>query len=453
MYGEKKVIMEIRFGTDGIRGVANADLTPEMAMAVGRAAALVLKRGDKSPRMVIGRDTRLSGQMLEAALVAGICSAGVDVLLAGVLPTPAVAYLTRELGLQGGVVISASHNPAPDNGIKFFGPSGYKLPDEVEEEIAGLASSGNWGNLPTGGKLGRPYQLPDAVEKYASFLLSTVDVSLAGMKIVVDCAHGAAYQVAPAVLRRLGAEVVAINTSPDGCNINVGCGSTHPEQLMRAVQEHGADLGLAHDGDADRVLAVDHNGQLVDGDQIMVICARDLQQRGRLSRNTAVVTVMSNLGLHLALQKSGINVLQTKVGDRYVLEECLKSGAVFGGEQSGHILFLEHNTTGDGILTALQLLAVVKKSGRPLAELAGQMQRLPQLLVNQRVKDKQAVMSSPALLTAIRRYEKLLQGRGRILVRPSGTEPLVRVMAEGEDQGELQRIVDELVQLIRDIES
>ncbi|BAF58719.1 MAG: phosphoglucosamine mutase [Pelotomaculum sp.] len=445
--------MGVMFGTDGVRGVANRDLSPLLAFKIGRAGAHVLARQSPNAAMVIGRDTRISGDMLEAALVAGICSAGVDVLKVGVMPTPAVAYLTRKLEAAAGVVISASHNPVDDNGIKFFGATGYKLSDEVEAEIEALVMDECAGvPWPTGGRVGRVRQVGDAADLYVKFACSTAGVDLSGLKIVVDCANGAAYQVAPRVYSRLGAEVVPIFNRPDGININDGCGSTHPEALMEAVVSEKADLGLAHDGDADRVLAVDADGRLVDGDQIMVICARSLHEKGLLANETVVVTVMSNLGLHLALRESGIRVVQTKVGDRYVLEELLRNGARFGGEQSGHIIFLDHNTTGDGILTALQLLSVIKETGKPLKELAGQMERLPQLLENVRVADKALVMNSPVLAEAIEREERLLEGMGRILVRPSGTEPLVRVMAEGKNMGQLKEIVGRLVNIIKEID-
>lgn len=439
------------FGTDGVRGIANRELTPELALKLGRAGAYVLSRGNPGARMVVGCDTRLSCDMLEAALAAGICSAGVDVLKVGVMPTPAVAYLTRELGAVGGVVISASHNPMEDNGIKFFGANGYKLPDEMEEEIERLVYSLDSIPLPVGEGIGRVHQVYEAVERYVAFLKGTVSCELKGLKVVVDCANGAASQVAPRVLRELGAEVVSIFSSPDGANINAGCGSTHPEKLQEAVVRHGAHLGLAHDGDADRVVAVDHLGNLVDGDQIMVILGRYLKEHGRLARNTVVVTVMSNLGLDLALQESGIRVLRTKVGDRYVLEELLRCGANFGGEQSGHIVMLDYTTTGDGILTALQLLQVVKEKGASLQELAAQMEKFPQVLKNVPVADKEKVMSSPALAEAIARQQERLGGQGRILVRPSGTEPLIRVMVEARDKDCLHAVVDELVNVIRSL--
>lgn len=439
------------FGTDGVRGVANRDLTPDLAFKLGRAGAYVLARSGGG-RLVVGRDTRVSGDMLQAALSAGVCSAGVDVLDAGVIPTPAVALLTRKLDADGGVVISASHNPVEDNGIKFFGPSGFKLSDHKErliEEI--LADPTHEVPNPVGPGVGRIQRIPDAEDRYVAFLKQTVHLDLRGLKVAVDCANGAAYRVAPRVLVELGAEVVPVFNTPDGVNINYGCGSTHPQTLQETVRSTGAHLGLAHDGDADRLIAVDHRGELVDGDQIMVICARHLKAMDRLPKNTVVVTVMSNMGLHIAMREAGIQVSQTAVGDRYVLEELLRTGATFGGEQSGHILFLDHSPTGDGILTALQLLQVVQSSGRSLAELAAQMERLPQLLENVNVADKHRVMASPELARAIKEAESRLDGQGRILVRPSGTESLVRVMAECRDEAQMRQVVRELVELVREL--
>lgn len=440
------------FGTDGVRGLANKELSPELAFKIGRAGAYVLRQEMGTRALVIGRDTRLSGDMLEGALVAGICSVGVDVLRVGVLPTPAVAYLSRSLE-AGGVVISASHNPFEDNGIKFFGANGYKLADALEDrierlvldEVAALPA-------PAGAGLGRVRELPDAVEKYVRFACGTGPDDLEGLRIVVDCAHGAAFEVAPQVLGTLGAAVIPIFNTPDGTNINAGCGSTHPGALQQAVRAEGADLGLAFDGDADRLIAVDERGRLVDGDHLMVICARHMHRHGRLAGDTLVVTVMSNLGLHLALRDTGIRTLETKVGDRYVLEEMVRAGCGLGGEQSGHIIFLEHNTTGDGIVTALQLLKVMRETGLPLSRLAAQMERLPQLLKNIRVRDRAAVMASPALAEAVARYEHGLNGTGRILVRPSGTEPLVRVMAEARNQAVLEEVVEELVRIVTGID-
>lgn len=444
--------MGVMFGTDGVRGVANRELSPELAFKLGRAGAYILARRGPNSRVVIGKDTRISGDMLESALVAGICSAGVDVLKVGVLPTPAIAFLTRALQAAAGVVISASHNPVEDNGIKFFGSSGYKLNDELEAEIEALVMD-DCANVPypVGDRVGRAFIVQDAADRYVRFACGVIDIDLKGLKVVVDCANGAAFQVAPRIYSELGAEVIPLFNQPNGVNINDGCGSTHPEALMEAVISTGADLGLAHDGDADRVLAVDSEGRLVDGDQIMVICACNLQEKNQLKKNTVVVTVMSNLGLRLALSQSGIRVAETKVGDRYVMEELLRTGATFGGEQSGHIIFLDCNTTGDGIVTALQLMAVMKKSGRRLDDLASRMERLPQILENIRVTDKNLVMNSPVLKEAIKKEEKLLKGKGRILVRPSGTEPLVRVMAEGKDMGQLKEIISRLLNTIKQI--
>lgn len=441
--------MGVLFGTDGVRGVANIDLTPELAFKLGRAGAEVLRRQARHPRIIIGRDTRLSGDMLEAALTAGICSVGADVLKVGIIPTPGVAYLTRVMGVEAGIVISASHNPVEDNGIKFFGSNGYKLPDEIEAEIESLVLSENDElRRARGEEVGRVYEVPRAVDQYVEFLKSTAPVDLSGLLIVVDGANGAAYEVAPRVLRELGAEVIAINCQPNGVNINAGCGSIYPDVLREAVIEHRADLGFSHDGDADRVIAVDAAGNLVDGDHIMVICGLQRKRQGCLPQNTVVATVMSNMGMRLALQQEGVRVLETKVGDRYVLEEMLRSGATLGGEQSGHVIFLEHNTTGDGVLTALQLLKVMRETGKPLHELAAQMVRLPQVLVNVRVRDKSALENCLPVQEAIAQAQKQLEGRGRVLVRPSGTEPLVRVMAEGPDEAELRAVVNMIARAV-----
>jgi phosphoglucosamine mutase len=443
--------MGILFGTDGVRGVANKDLTPDLALKLGWAGAYVLSQKLPGAPLVIGRDTRISGDMLEAALVAGICSAGVRVLKVGMLPTPAIAYLTHALGAAGGVVISASHNPVADNGIKFFGSNGFKLPDDVEDEIEQLINSKQTVSLPVGHEIGCCYQVEEAGDRYLDFLKEKVPVNLTGLKIVVDCANGAASYVIPRLLRDLGANVVPLFHCPDGVNINAACGSTYPAVLQETVVARKADLGLACDGDADRLIAVDERGNIVDGDQIMVICGRDMKARGKLVNNTVVVTVMSNLGLHLAFRKDGVKVIETKVGDRYVLGELLRTGATFGGEQSGHLLFLDDHTTGDGALTALKLLAVVVNRGAALSELAMQMERLPQLLENIPVTKKQKIMASPLLQESIARCEQKLNGQGRILVRPSGTEPLIRVMGEGRDLSELRLIVEELAQVVKNL--
>ncbi|ATW25249.1 phosphoglucosamine mutase [Candidatus Formimonas warabiya] len=440
--------MGVLFGTDGVRGVANRDLNPDLAFKLGRAGAFCLARDHQRPKILIGKDTRLSGDMLESALAAGICSVGADVVRLGIIPTPGVAYLTRELGAQAGVVISASHNPMEDNGIKFFGSNGYKLPDALEEEIEAMIASGQALPSPVGKDVGKVEDYAQAGERYGAYLKRCLGSDLSGLKIVVDCAQGAAYSLAPSILKDLGAEVMPISNSPTGTNINEGCGSTHPEKLMETVKIRGAHLGIAYDGDADRMLAVDEEGNLVDGDKIMVICALDMLRKGKLKQNQIVVTVMSNMGLYLALKKAGIEILDTKVGDRYVLEKMRESGAVLGGEQSGHIIFSEYNTTGDGIATSLQVLKVMVETGKPLSELAAQMLRLPQVLVNVRVKDKTGLETSTAIKEAISLAEKTLSGRGRVLVRTSGTEPLVRVMAEGPDEGELQNLVQSIVRIV-----
>ena len=386
--------------------------------------------------------------MLESALAAGICSVGADVICLGVIPTPGVAYLTRELGADAGVVISASHNPMEDNGIKFFAGNGFKLPDELEEEIEDIIISKRELPSPTGPDVGKVAYLADALERYASYLKEQVGTNLKGKKIVVDCANGAAFSLAPKVLADLGAEVIPCFNQPDGTNINAGCGSTHPEKLMEMVKEYGADLGIAHDGDADRMLAVDEKGRLIDGDMIMVICAIYLKSKGELPGNRLVVTVMSNLGLHIALKEKGIEILQTKVGDRYVLEKMLETGAVLGGEQSGHIIFSQFNTTGDGVATALQLLKVMTETGQPLSQLADQMVRLPQVLMNVRVKDKSALENNIPVKEAVKIVERTLGSGGRVLIRTSGTEPLVRVMAEGPDAAKLKELVQSIVDVV-----
>lgn len=445
--------MRALFGTDGVRGVANRELTPMMAYRLGLAGAYVLSRsvkGPVKPTIVIGKDTRISGDMLEAALIAGICSVGVNVLRVGVMPTPAIAHLTRELKATAGVVISASHNPVEDNGIKFFASTGYKLPDEVELEIERMISREGMSELPRpiGCEVGSVKDVTDAADIYADFAKNTISTRLDGLKIVIDCANGAASYLSPRIFSELGAEVISINNEPNGININKGCGSTHPEEVARKVVECGADLGLAHDGDADRVIAVDEEGNIVDGDHIMVICSTHLKRKGKLPKDTVVVTVMSNLGLRLGLRDADIKVLETQVGDRYVLEELLKTGAAFGGEQSGHIIFLEHNTTGDGIVTGIQLAAVARETGKTISELAAQMERLPQVLVNVRAADKKAAMENEEVVEAIIKGEALLGDKGRILVRPSGTEPKVRVMAEGPDENQLQDIVESIAVVI-----
>lgn len=418
------------FGTDGVRGLANGDLTPELAMSVAAAAARVFTEHDRSHRQVavVGRDPRASGEMLEAAVVAGLTSAGADVLRLGVLPTPAVAYLVGELGADLGVMISASHNPMPDNGIKLFSAGGHKLPDDVEDEIA--ANLEQPAVRPTGAAVGRVTDAPEAVLRYLDHLVAAAGRSLDGLRVVVDCANGAASQIAPEAYRKAGAEVIAIHAEPDGLNINEGCGSTHLESVRAAVVEFGADLGIAHDGDADRCLAIDGQGNEVDGDQIMAVLALAMKESGELVDDTLVATVMSNLGLHLAMREHGVNLHTTAVGDRYVLAELRSGGYSLGGEQSGHVLLPAHATTGDGVLTALRLMARVVDSGRSLADLAGVMNRLPQVLVNVKVSDKAAVAAAGTVADAVADVQRELGETGRVLLRPSGTEQLVRVMVE-----------------------
>lgn len=441
------------FGTDGVRGLANKELGPELAFKLGRAGAYILSREAGSRSIVVGRDTRASGEMLEAAVVAGILSAGANALLLGVIPTPAVAYLTRTLGAAGGVVISASHNPAPDNGIKFFAADGYKLPDATEEIIERFVS-GEMSGIPSpvGAEIGRAIPADDAAERYIAHALSVGPRGAEGLRIAVDCAHGAAYDLAPRILSTLGADVVTLGVEPDGLNINDGCGSTKPQLLQETVLACGADLGLSFDGDADRLIAVDEKGNIVNGDAVILACARYLKAKNSLPLDTVVVTVMSNLGLHRALAASGIKSVVTKVGDRYVLEEMLQTGARLGGEQSGHIIFLDHNTTGDGIVTALVLLRVMQETGRSLGELASDLECYPQLLENVRVYDKERVLKSPLLAAAIKEQESRLAGEGRVLIRASGTEPLIRVMVEARDPEMTLKVVNELVGVVRAIE-
>ncbi|MBT2210422.1 MULTISPECIES: phosphoglucosamine mutase [Actinomadura] len=439
------------FGTDGVRGLANRDLTARLAMDLSVATARVLGeegafRGHR-PLAVVGRDTRASGEFLEAAVVAGLASAGVEVLRLGVLPTPAVAHLAHALDADLGVMLSASHNPAPDNGIKLFDRDGFKLPDAIEDRIeAGIGAP--W-DPPTGAGVGRVREAHGAVEQYVAHLMTTLPVSLDGLRVVVDCANGASSDVAPEALRRAGAEVITIGAAPDGLNINAGCGSTHLEALQAAVREHGADAGIANDGDADRCLAVTGAGEVVDGDQIMAILALDLREAGALAGDTVVATVMSNLGFKLAMRAAGVTLVETAVGDRYVLEAMKDGGFNFGGEQSGHVIMLDHASSGDGVLTGLHLLAAMVRRGRPLDELAKVMNRLPQVLINVRDVDKGRAKTSPELAEAVAAAEAELGDTGRVLIRPSGTEPMVRVMVEAAAQDQAQAVAERLAGVVR----
>jgi phosphoglucosamine mutase len=423
------------FGTDGVRGVANRDLTAELAVALGSAAARRLARSGGARRQVavVGRDPRASGEMLEAAVIAGLASEGVDALRVGILPTPAVAYLTSAYDADFGVMISASHNPMPDNGIKIFGPGGHKLDDAAEDRIAELVASGP-GERPVGAGIGRVVDAEDALDRYLRHAGKAVSAPLDGLTVVVDCAHGAAFAAAPRAYRAAGATVIALNAEPNGLNINAGCGSTHMEGLREAVRAHGADLGLAHDGDADRCLAVDADGEVIDGDAIMVVLALAMREADELASNTLVTTVMSNQGLHMAMRDAGIAVRTTGVGDRYVLEELRAGEYTLGGEQSGHIVLPAFGTTGDGIVTGLRLMSRMAQTGTSLALLAAPMQTLPQVLINVEVADKATVASAPSVQHAVAEVEAELGDTGRILLRPSGTEQLVRVMVEAADE-------------------
>lgn len=442
------------FGTDGVRGVANVELTAELAYKLGQAGAYILAGETKhTPRILVGMDTRISGDMLESALVAGICSVGAEAVCLGVLPTPAIAYLTRFYNADAGVVISASHNPFEFNGIKFFDNRGYKLHDAIEDKIEAILSDASKElPKPSGKSLGFKSTKESALDDYVSFLKNTIDVDLKGLKVALDCANGASFEAAPYLLFDLGAEVCVINNEPDGININKDCGSTHLGQLQAYVKESGADIGLGFDGDADRVLAVDENGNIIDGDQIMAIIGLDLKKRGKLSKDTIVATVMSNLGFDIMAKQEGLHIAKTKVGDRYVLEEMIEKGYILGGEQSGHVIFLEHNTTGDGLLTALQLLRVIKTSGRKLSELASIMQILPQVLKNAKVSNekKNKFLDDEVIAKMCKELESEFHGEGRVLIRPSGTEPLVRVMIEGKDQKYITERAIELVKVIEE---
>ena len=437
------------FGTDGVRGLANGELlTPEFAVGVCASAARTLSNGSgRRPLAVVGRDPRASGEMLEAAVVAGLTSAGADAIRVGVLPTPGVAHLVAETGADLGVMISASHNPMPDNGIKLFAAGGHKLPDDVEDAIEQQLATG-LGVRPTGEGIGRVWDAPDATDVYVAHLLSAAPGSLSGLRVVVDCAHGAAALAAPEAYRQAGADVIALHAEPDGLNINDGVGSTHLEPLRSAVLEHGADLGIAHDGDADRCLAVDGTGAVVDGDRIMAVLALAMRDAGELAHDTLVATVMSNLGLHIAMREAGITLDTTRVGDRYVLERLREGGFTLGGEQSGHVVLPGHATTGDGLLTALRLMSRVAQTGTSLAELASVVTVLPQVLRNVAVADKDAVAASADVAEAVAKAEAELGDTGRVLLRPSGTEQLVRVMVEAPSEGEADAVAGRLAEVV-----
>lgn len=441
------------FGTDGVRGEANVELTPEMAFKLGRFGGYVLSQHELgTPKVYVGRDTRISGQMLASSLISGLLSVGIEVYDLGVIATPGVAYLVKKDGASAGVMISASHNPALDNGIKFFGGDGYKLEDEKELEIEALIDAEeDTLPRPSAQGLGMLHDYIEGVRKYQAFLKTTAEGNFEGYKVVLDTANGAAYTSARAVFADLEANLTVIGENPDGLNINVKVGSTHPEAMAKKVVETGSDLGLAFDGDADRLIAVDENGEIVDGDKIMFIVGKSLLGQGKLAQDTLVTTVMSNLGFHLALEEAGINSVITAVGDRYVVEEMKKNNYNFGGEQSGHMIFLDYNTTGDGQLSAIQLLKVMRETGKSLSELASEVTIYPQKLVNVRVKDnaaKKSAMDVPAIQKVISEMETSMNGKGRILVRPSGTEPLLRVMAEAPTHEEVNHVVDTIVEVV-----
>ncbi|MFS0615772.1 phosphoglucosamine mutase [Lederbergia ruris] len=438
------------FGTDGVRGIANSELTPELAFKLGRFGGYVLANQTERPKILIGRDTRVSGHMLEGALVSGLLSIGAEVMRLGVITTPGVAYLTKVLGAQAGIMISASHNPVADNGIKFFGPDGFKLSDEQENEIEQLLDAGDDLPRPTGAALGVVNDYFEGGQKYLQFLKQSVDEDFTDIHIALDCANGSTSSLATHLFADLDADISTMGSSPDGLNINDGVGSTHPEALSAFVKEKGADIGLAFDGDGDRIIAIDENGQVVDGDYILYICAKHLQAEARLQQSTVVSTVMSNLGFYKGLEELGIQSVQTAVGDRYVVEEMKKNGYNLGGEQSGHIIFLDYNTTGDGLLTGLQLVNIMKLTGKPLSELAKGMQKFPQTLINVRVKDKYHVTDNEKVEAIIEEVKAEMNGNGRILVRPSGTEPLVRVMVEAATEEKSEAFANKIVTVVQE---
>jgi phosphoglucosamine mutase len=439
------------FGTDGVRGVANSELTPELAFKLGRFGGFVLTKDKDRPKVLIGRDTRVSGHMLEGALVAGLLSIGAEVMRLGVISTPGVSYLTKALGAEAGVMISASHNPVADNGIKFFGPDGFKLSDDQELEIEELIDmSEDQLPRPVGANLGQVMDYFEGGQKYLQYLKNTVDEDFSGIHIALDCAHGATSSLATHLFADLDADISVMGASPNGININAGVGSTHPEALAAMVKEKGADVGLSFDGDGDRLIAIDEKGNIVDGDQIMFICGKYMKEQGRLKHSTIVSTVMSNLGFYKGLEGYGIHSVPTAVGDRYVVEEMKKNGFNLGGEQSGHIIFLDYNTTGDGLLTGLQLVNIMKSTQKKLSELAADMKKFPQRLVNVRVTDKHHVTDNEKVKTVIEQVEAEMNGNGRILVRPSGTEPLVRVMAEAPTEELCEAYVDRIVKVVKE---
>lgn len=446
--------MKKYFGTDGVRGIANTELSCELAYKIGRAGGYVLTKGKQGHiKVVVGRDTRLSGDMLESALIAGLMSVGCNVVTVGVVPTPAIAFLTRHYEADCGVVISASHNPAEYNGIKFFNGDGYKLDDDIELEIERYIDDIQAiDKNPIGSEVGQKVFYHNAQRDYIEYLKSNINCNFKGLKIVLDCANGASYKVAPIAFRELGADVIEINCEPDGNNINDNCGSTHPESLQKKVVEVGADFGLAYDGDADRLIAVDEKGEIVDGDKIMILSAINFKKNGKLKKNTLVVTVMSNLGLVLCAKENDINLVTTQVGDRYVLEEMRKEGYSLGGEQSGHLVFLDYNTTGDGTMSSMVLASILKEEGKTLSEAASMMDQFPQVLVNVEVKKelKNSYMEIKEITDAIENMENEMEGLGRILIRPSGTEPLVRVMLEGKDQEQITKLANQLADLIKE---
>lgn len=441
------------FGTDGVRGIANKDLSPDLAYKLGRIGGYFLTKGKKRPKMVVGMDTRISGNMLEGALSSGLNSAGIDVLYLGVLPTPAVACLIKILDADGGVMISASHNPVEYNGIKFFNKDGFKLTDEIENSIEEyILNNLDIDNIPVAGDVGRKIHIENPTRKYMDFLKDTVQVDFKGLKVAVDCGNGAVYKAAPELLQELGAQVYVIHNDPNGVNINVNCGSTRPEEIQKLVLETGADVGLSFDGDADRLIACDENGNIVDGDHVLAICGIHLKEKGMLKSNTVVGTVMTNMGLDICLKGNNIEIIKTNVGDRYVLEEMIKKHHSIGGEQSGHIIFLDYNTTGDGLLTAIQLLSTVREKNLKLSKLSSVMSVMPQVLINAHVSEekKKSYLEDEIIKKKIDEIENYFHGTGRVLIRPSGTEPLVRVMIEGQNQEDLDKYAKELASLIEE---